>query len=182
MDLERERGITIKLQTVRMHYTASDGADYQLNLIDTPDHVDFTGEVERSLAATDGVLLLIDATQGVQAQTVANLRTARRLGLPVLPVINKIDSPLADLDAVLDGMIGLDGVDPSTAVPVSARTGEGIGELLEAIVATLPAPGGDPAAPLRALVFDSHFDSFRGVVLHLRVVDGSLDGGRHCAP
>ncbi|GMA27715.1 GTP-binding protein [Arenivirga flava] len=178
MDLERERGITIKLQTVRMFAEGPDGEVHQLHLIDTPGHVDFTGEVTRSLAAADGVLLLVDATQGVQAQTVANLRLANELGLAVLPVVNKIDSPLADVAAALDGLDALPGVDAAAAVLVSARTGEGVAELIEQIIAQLPPPSGDATAPLRAIVFDSHYDPFAGVVLHVRVVDGTLLAGQ----
>jgi GTP-binding protein LepA len=163
MDIERERGITAKLQTVRMFHTGPDGLGYQLNLIDTPGHVDFTAEVMRSLAACDGAILLVDATQGVQAQTLANLRLARRQGLVILPVINKVDSPLADVDRVLVQLAELDGVDIGQALLVSAKTGQGIPELLEAIVTALPAPLGDLDAPVRALVFDSHYDPFRGL-------------------
>nr|PZN33241.1 MAG: elongation factor 4 [Actinomycetota bacterium] len=177
MDLERERGITIKAQTVRLSYQASDGQEYVLNLIDTPGHVDFSYEVSRSLAACEGALLLVDAAQGVQAQTLANAYLAVDAGLEVIPAINKIDLPAADPERVSEEMVNILGGKPDDVIRVSAKTGQGVDELLEAIVAQVPAPAGDPDAPLRALVFDSYFDAFRGVVCYVRVVDGRLTSG-----
>ncbi|MFD8000459.1 translation elongation factor 4 [Streptomyces mirabilis] len=177
MDIERERGITVKSQTVRMRYQGSDGTWYQLNLIDTPGHVDFAAEVSRSLAACEGAILLVDAAQGVQAQTVATLRAARKQGLTVFPVLNKIDSPAADLDKALRELDALDGIDADDTLLVSAKTGDGVDELLEAVIARFPAPAGDVSGPLRAFVFDSHYDVYRGAVMHVRVVDGSLGQG-----
>ena len=177
MDLERERGITIKAQTVRLPYKASDGHDYVLNLIDTPGHVDFSYEVSRSLAACEGALLLADAAQGVQAQTLANAYLAIEAGLEVIPAINKIDLPAADPERVAQEMVNILGGDTDSVLRLSAKTGQGVDELLEALVAHVPAPTGDPDAPLRALVFDSYFDAFRGVVCYIRVVDGRLGAG-----
>ena len=174
MDLERERGITIKAQSVALHYQARDGKRYQLNLIDTPGHVDFSYEVSRSLAACDGALLVVDAAQGVEAQSVANCYTAIEQGLEVLPVINKIDLPSADPDRVIKEIHDIIGIDANDAVRVSAKTGENVPDLLEAIVQRIPPPRGDPEAPLQALIIDSWFDNYVGVVSLVRVVNGTL--------
>ena len=177
MDLERERGITIKAQSVRLDYQAEDGEKYVLNLIDTPGHVDFSYEVSRSLAACEGALLLADAAQGVQAQTLANSYLAIDAGLEVIPAVNKIDLPAADPDGAAAELVSIIGGDPSQVVRMSAKTGEGVDEILETLVREVPPPDGDPDAPLRALVFDSYFDAFRGVVCYVRVVDGHLESG-----
>jgi len=177
MDLERERGITIKAQSVTLFYTSQAGQRYQLNLIDTPGHVDFSYEVSRSLAACDGALLVVDASQGVEAQSVANCHTAVEQGLEVLPVINKIDLPSADPVRVAAEIEEIIGISAEHAVRVSAKTGEGVAELLEAIVLRIPAPKGDPAAPLQALIIDSWFDNYVGVVSLVRVVNGTLRQG-----
>jgi len=174
MDIERERGITIKSNTVTLSYTARDGATYRLNLIDTPGHVDFSHEVRRSLIACEGAVLLVDATQGVEAQTVANLYLAMEHDLELLPVINKIDLPSAEPDRVRDEIDRDLGLDGGEAVEVSAKVGTGVDDLLEAIVARLPAPEGDPEAPLQALIFDAQYDAYRGVVLLVRVMQGTL--------
>jgi GTP-binding protein LepA len=174
MELERERGITIKAQTVRMHYRARDGQEYLLNLIDTPGHVDFAYEVSRSLSACEGAILVVDASQGVEAQTLANVYQALDHDLAIVPVINKIDLPSADVEAVRREIEEVIGLDASEAVPASAKEGIGIEEILEHVVRTVPAPRGDPAAPLKAIIFDSWYDSYRGVVMLVRVFEGTL--------
>jgi GTP-binding protein LepA len=177
MDIEKERGITIKAQTAALQYKAKDGQVYNLNLIDTPGHVDFSYEVSRSLSACEGALLVVDASQGVEAQTVANCYTALDLGVEVLPVLNKMDLPQADPDnakAEIEDVIGIDATD---AIPCSAKTGMGIEEILEAVVAKIPPPQGNPDAPLRAMIIDSWFDTYVGVVMLVRVVDGRLGKG-----
>jgi GTP-binding protein LepA len=177
MDLERERGITIKAQTAALRYTARNGEIYNLNLIDTPGHVDFSYEVSRSLSACEGALLVVDASQGVEAQTVANCYTALDLGVEVVPVLNKMDLPQADPDNARKEIEDVIGIDADEAIPCSAKTGMGIDEILEAIVAKVPPPRGDPAGPLRAMIIDSWFDSYVGVVMLVRVVDGRLARG-----
>ncbi len=174
MDLERERGITIKAQTAALRYTALDGQVYYLNLIDTPGHVDFSYEVSRSLSACEGALLVVDASQGVEAQSVANCYTAIDLGVEVFPVLNKIDLPSADPDRVIKEIEDVIGVDAQEAVRCSAKTGEGVRDVLEAVVNKVPPPKGDPTAPLKALIIDSWFDNYVGVVMLVRVVDGEL--------
>ena len=178
LDLERERGITIKLVPVRMNYHAKDGKDYILNLIDTPGHVDFSYEVSRSLAACEGAVLVVDATQGVEAQTVANSYLAVDLDLEILPVLNKIDLPSAHPDEVKNELREIVGIDASDAVQISAKTGLGVPELLERIVKEIPAPHGDENAPLQALIFDSVYDNYRGIICYVRVVNGKLSAGK----
>ena len=177
MDLERERGITIKAQTVRLNYKGKDGELYELNLIDTPGHVDFTYEVSRSLAACEGALLVVDAAQGVEAQTLANVYMALENDLEIIPVINKIDLPSAEPELVKREIEDIIGLDTSDAVLASAKAGIGIEAILDQIVEKIPAPAGDPEKPLRALIFDSNFDSYKGAIAHIRVIDGCIKPG-----
>ncbi|MDP2930859.1 MAG: GTP-binding protein, partial [bacterium] len=176
MDIERERGITIKMQPVRMNYTLNTD-NYMLNLIDTPGHVDFGYEVSRSLAAVEGAILLVDATKGVQAQTIANLEQAQKQGLVIIPAINKIDAPGANIQETEDEIMKIIDVSPENILRISAKTGEGVKDLLDKAVAEFPAPGGDLSRPFRALIFDSKFDVHKGVVAFIRVVDGSIKKG-----
>lgn len=177
MDIERERGITIKMAAVRLDYIAKDGKKYELNLIDTPGHVDFTYEVSRALAACEGALLVVDASQGVEAQTIANASMAMNQNLEIVPVINKIDLPHADIDFAREEIESAVAIDASDAIPCSAKAGIGIDEILEAIVNRMPPPKGDPQAPLRALIYDSHFDPYQGAVAYIRVKDGRVKKG-----
>ncbi|HRA61276.1 MAG TPA: GTP-binding protein, partial [Burkholderiaceae bacterium] len=177
MDIEKERGITIKAQTASLRYKAHDGVVYNLNLIDTPGHVDFSYEVSRSLSACEGALLVVDASQGVEAQTVANCYTALDLGVEVLPVLNKMDLPNADPENARSEIEDVIGIDASHAIACSAKSGMGVEEILEAIVARIPAPRGNPTGPLRAMIIDSWFDTYVGVVMLVRVVDGRLGKG-----
>ncbi len=177
MDIERERGITIKSQTICLPYTAQNGQTYSLNLIDTPGHVDFTYEVSRALASCEGALLLVDASQGVEAQTIANLYLAMEHDLEIIPIINKIDLPSADIDRVKQQIEADLGLDPDKAILTSAKEGIGIQDVLEGIVSILPPPTGDPELPLKALIFDSHYDAYRGTIVHFRVFQGTLRAG-----
>ncbi len=177
MDLERERGITIKMASVRLNYTARDGKEYVLNLIDTPGHVDFSYEVSRSLAACEGALLIVDAVQGVEAQTLANVNLAQANNLEIIPVINKIDLPMAEPDRVMEEIEEVLSIEAHDAIHASARAGTGVEEVLEAVVSRIPPPSGKPHAPLRALIYDSHYDQYQGVVAYIRVVDGELRQG-----
>src|SRR5499426_556365 len=174
MDLERERGITIKAQAVRVFYEARNGETYQLHLIDTPGHVDFTYEVSRSLAACEGALLVVDASQGVEAQTVANCYTAIEQGVEVVPVLNKLDLPSANPDRAIQEIEDVIGIPAKDAIRASAKTGAGVDDILEAVIHRIPPPQGDPEAPLTALIIDSWFDNYVGVVMLVRVVDGTL--------
>ena len=177
MDIEKERGITIKSQAVTIPYHAADGHDYELNLVDTPGHVDFTYEVSRAISSCEGALLLIDASQGVEAQTLANMYLAMEHNLEIIPVINKIDLPSADIPSCLHQIDHDLGLDPDSACFVSAKTGQGVDDLFEAIVNQIPAPSGKDEDPLKALIFDSHYDSYRGVIVHCRLFDGTLSVG-----
>src|ERR1700693_1474899 len=174
MDLDRERGITIKAQTAALQYRARDGVTYNLNLIDTPGHVDFAYEVSRSLAACEGALLVVDASQGVEAQTVANCYTAIEQGVDVVPVLNKIDLPSAEPERVIEEIEDIIGIPAHDAIRASAKTGEGVDDILEAVIARIPPPKGNPAAPLQALIIDSWFDNYVGVVMLVRVKQGTL--------
>jgi GTP-binding protein LepA len=174
MDLERERGITIKLQAVRMSYTAQDGHVYQLNLIDTPGHVDFAYEVSRSLAACEGAILVVDAAQGIEAQTLANLYQAVEAGLTIIPVVNKIDLDAAQPELVADEIVSVTGIERERVIFASAKQGVGTDEILEAVCREVPPPVGEPGRPLRALIFDSHYDPYRGVIVYVRIVDGVI--------
>ena len=177
MELERERGITIKAKAIRLAYTAKDGITYELNLIDTPGHVDFSYEVSRTLAACEGAILVIDATQGIQAQTISNVYFAMDHNLEIIPVINKIDLPSSEPERVLEEIESVLGYKMEEVLHISAKTGQGVPELLEAIVNKIPPPKGDINQPLRALIFDSHYDSYMGEVAYISVNDGSIHKG-----
>ena len=172
MDIERERGITIKSQTVSLPYKAADGQEYLLNLIDTPGHVDFSYEVSRALASCEGAFLIVDASQGVEAQTLANIYLAMEHNLEIIPVINKIDLPSAEIEWAKDQIDADLGLDSETALLVSAKTGQGVEAVFEAAVTLIPPPEGDPDAPLNALIFDAHYDPYRGTIVHVRVFSG----------
>lgn len=176
MDLERERGITIKSHAIQMDYFR-DGEKYTLNLIDTPGHVDFSYEVSRSIAACEGALLIVDATQGIQAQTISNLYLAIENDLEIIPILNKIDLPNANPEDVRDQIVDLLGCDESDILAASGKTGEGVAEILEAVVDRIPAPKGDSEAPLQALIFDSEFNSFRGIITYIRIMNGEIRKG-----
>ena len=178
MDLEREKGVTIKAKAVRLPYRAEDGLDYELNLIDTPGHVDFSYEVSRALAACEGAILVVDASQGIQAQTIANVYVAMDHKLTIIPVVNKIDRPGAEPETVADQVCDVIGFDREEVLLASAKEGTGTHEILEAVVRLVPSPGGDEAAPLRALIFDSKYDSYKGVIAYLRVIDGAIEDER----
>src|SRR5512133_3092550 len=177
MDLEKERGITIKAHAVRMKYVARDGQEYQFNLLDTPGHVDFSYEVSRSLASAEGAILLVDASQGVEAQTLANAYLAINNGLEIIPVINKVDLPSADIERTKEMIESAVGLDASNALPISAKTGEGVPAVLEEIVKRIPHPKGKADLPLQALIFDSWFDPYRGVIVFVRVFEGTIRKG-----
>ena len=177
MDLERERGITIKSHAIQMYYNHADGETYTFNLIDTPGHVDFSYEVSRSIAACEGALLLVDASQGIQAQTISNLYLAIEHDLEIIPILNKVDMESAMIEEVSDQIIDLIGCDASEIILASGKTGQGVEDILAAIVDRVPAPEGDPKAPLQALIFDSVFNSFRGVIAYFRVLNGTLRKG-----
>src|SRR4051794_5705361 len=177
MDLEREKGITIKARAVRMHYTAKDGETYELNLIDTPGHVDFTYEVSRSLAACEGALLVVDAAQGIEAQTMANVYLALEHDLAMIAVINKIDLPNADPQRVAEEVSKFIGLLDDEILPASAKQGTGIDEVLEAVVRSVPPPNGGTDSPTRALIFDSHYDAYKGVIAYVKIIDGAVSEG-----
>src|SRR4026209_672152 len=174
MDLEREKGITIKARAVRLEHTPRDGLTYGLNLIDTPGHVDFSSEVSHSLQACEGAILVVDAAQGIEAQTLANVHLALREGLTLIPVLNKIDLPSADPDTIIEELENVLAIPREEVLPASAKDGTGVPEILEAIVERIPAPKGDPAKPLPGLLFDSHYDAYKGVIVYIRLAQGTL--------
>ena len=177
MDLEREKGITIKARSARLEYTAKDGLVYGLNLIDTPGHVDFAYEVSHSLQACEGAILVVDATQGIEAQTLANVHLAMRENLTLIPVLNKIDLPSADPDTIIDELENVLAIPREEVILASAKDGTGVDDILEAIVARIPAPKGDPKAPLQGLIFDSHYDAYKGVIVYVRLAQGTIRAG-----